>query len=89
MQNIQLAFSKFHNTCITLDRNICPSIAVYNDILEFLERTPIYRAITERTVVYSSHFCRFWSAATVNAEKTEIRSAVRVGNEDVEFVVTE
>ncbi|KAJ0733465.1 hypothetical protein HanPI659440_Chr11g0408571 [Helianthus annuus] len=61
----------------------------FKPILDFMNRIRIKKALTDQHKAYRSHIERFWQNAKFIADPPSIQSFVKVGNEDVEVVITE
>ncbi|KAJ0433940.1 hypothetical protein HanIR_Chr17g0875791 [Helianthus annuus] len=64
-------------------------MAVFKDILEFMKRLPIQKALTNQHNVFRSHIERFWKNAMYDEESKVITSIVSLNGEDKEIVITE
>ncbi|MFS7906481.1 hypothetical protein Hanom_Chr01g00059711 [Helianthus anomalus] len=81
-------FDSLHNTCCVYDETL-PKLVVFKDILEFMKRLPIQKALTNQHSVFRSHIERFWMNASYDEESKVITSSVSLNGEDKEIVITE
>ncbi|MFS7943289.1 hypothetical protein Hanom_Chr06g00498491 [Helianthus anomalus] len=81
-------FDPLHNTCCVYDRKI-PKMARFTGILEFMERLPIQKALSDQRLVFRSHIKRFWEKATCNEANKTINSIVRVNGKNEPIIITE
>ncbi|MFS8024940.1 hypothetical protein Hanom_Chr16g01469181 [Helianthus anomalus] len=51
-------FDPLHNTCYVYDKEI-PKMSGFTEILEFMERLPTQKALTNQHLVFGSHIKRF------------------------------
>ncbi|MFS7962501.1 hypothetical protein Hanom_Chr08g00727351 [Helianthus anomalus] len=64
-------------------------MVVFKDILEFMKRLPIQKALTNQHRVFRSHIAHFWKNATYDEESNVITSSVSLNGEDKEIIITE
>ncbi|MFS7905792.1 hypothetical protein Hanom_Chr01g00051841 [Helianthus anomalus] len=64
-------------------------MAGFKDILEFMERLPIQKALSDQRLVFRSHIKYFWEKATYDAANKTINSLVKVNGKDEPFIITE
>ncbi|MFS7987977.1 hypothetical protein Hanom_Chr11g01029141 [Helianthus anomalus] len=64
-------------------------MAGFTGILEFMERFPIQKALTNQQLVFRSHTERFWEKATYDEENKTINSVVSVNGQDKPIIITE
>ncbi|MFS7952272.1 hypothetical protein Hanom_Chr07g00605001 [Helianthus anomalus] len=69
--NVQ--FYPLHNICCVYDEKL-PKMDVFNEILEFMKRLPIQKALTDQHLVFRSHIERFWKNAKYDEESKVITS---------------
>ncbi|MFS7977151.1 hypothetical protein Hanom_Chr10g00900741 [Helianthus anomalus] len=81
-------FDPLHNTCCVYDREI-PKMAGFTGILEFMERFPIQKALSNQRLVFRSHIKRFWEKETYDEANKTINSVVRVNGKDKPIIITE
>ncbi|MFS7918304.1 hypothetical protein Hanom_Chr03g00199411 [Helianthus anomalus] len=84
--NVQ--FDPLHNICCVYDEKLT-KMAAFKEILEFMKRLPIQKALTDQHLVFRSHIERFWENAKYDEENKVITSIVRLNDEDNEIVITE
>ncbi|KAM0064535.1 hypothetical protein Hdeb2414_s0003g00104081 [Helianthus debilis subsp. tardiflorus] len=63
-------------------------MVVFKEILEFMKRLPIQKALTNQHNVFRSHIERFWENATYDEESKAITSIFSLNCEDKEIVIT-
>ncbi|MFS7996062.1 hypothetical protein Hanom_Chr12g01125421 [Helianthus anomalus] len=81
-------FDPSHNTCCVYDEKL-PTMAVFKDILEFMKRLPIQKALTNQHLVFRSHIDHFWKNATYDEKSNVITSSVSLNGENKAIVITE
>ncbi|MFS7998499.1 hypothetical protein Hanom_Chr12g01154571 [Helianthus anomalus] len=84
--NVQ--FDPLHNICCVYDEKLT-KMAAFKEILEFIKRLPIRKAVTDQHLVFRSHIERFWENAKYDEENKVITSIVSLNGEDKEIVITE
>ncbi|MFS7952278.1 hypothetical protein Hanom_Chr07g00605061 [Helianthus anomalus] len=62
---------------------------LFDEILEFMKRLPIQKALTDQHLVFRSHIERFWKNAKYDEESKVITSIVSLNGEDKEIDITE
>ncbi|KAJ0804910.1 hypothetical protein HanPI659440_Chr02g0043491 [Helianthus annuus] len=62
---------------------------VFKDILEFMKRLPIQKALTNQHSVFRSHIAYFWKNAQYDEANDVITSIVSLNGEDKEIIITE
>ncbi|MFS7909557.1 hypothetical protein Hanom_Chr02g00095961 [Helianthus anomalus] len=82
-------FNPIHNVCCNLDKEQNPRLSEFKDILEFMRRIPILKALTERRLVFRSHIKRFWKNASYDDQNKTINSVVKMDGEKKPIVITE
>ncbi|KAJ0765268.1 hypothetical protein HanPI659440_Chr08g0301571 [Helianthus annuus] len=87
-QASNVLFDPLQNTCCVYDKEI-PKMAGFTGILEFMERLPIQKALTNQHLVFRSHIERFWKNATYDEENKTINSMVNVNGQDKPIIITE
>ncbi|MFS7962247.1 hypothetical protein Hanom_Chr08g00724411 [Helianthus anomalus] len=87
-QALIVEFDPSHNTSCVYDEKF-PKMAVFKDILEFIKRLPIQKALTNQHNVFRSHIEHFWKNAKYDEENKVITSIVSSNKEDKEIVITE
>ncbi|MFS7997882.1 hypothetical protein Hanom_Chr12g01147211 [Helianthus anomalus] len=81
-------FDPLHNICCVYDKEI-PKMAGFTEILEFMERLPIQKALTNQHLVFRSHIKHFWENATYDEANKTINSVVSVNGKDKQIIITE
>ncbi|KAM0025869.1 hypothetical protein Hdeb2414_s0021g00579741 [Helianthus debilis subsp. tardiflorus] len=81
-------FDPLHNICCVYDEKL-PKMAVFKDILEFMKRLPIQKALTNQHLVFESHIECFWKNATFDEESKTINSIVSLNGQDKPIIITE
>ncbi|KAM0063684.1 hypothetical protein Hdeb2414_s0003g00093891 [Helianthus debilis subsp. tardiflorus] len=81
-------FEPSHNTCCVYDEKL-PKMDVFKDILEFMKRLPIQKALTNQHRVFRSHIAHFWKNAQYDDVNDVINSSVIINCEDKEIIITE
>ncbi|MFS7964141.1 hypothetical protein Hanom_Chr08g00746731 [Helianthus anomalus] len=71
--NVQ--FDPLHNICCVYDEKL-PKMAVFKEILEFMKRIPIQKALTDQHLVFRSHVERFWKNAKYDEENKLVREVL-------------
>ncbi|KAJ0935382.1 hypothetical protein HanRHA438_Chr03g0118711 [Helianthus annuus] len=84
--NVQ--FDPLHNTCCVYDEKL-PKMADFKEILKFMERLPIQKALTDQHLAFVSHIERFWKNATYDKENKTINSIVSLNDQDKPIIITE
>ncbi|MFS7997538.1 hypothetical protein Hanom_Chr12g01142951 [Helianthus anomalus] len=69
--NVQL--DPLHNICCVYGEKL-PKMVVFKEILEFMKRLPIQKALTDQHLVFRSHVERFWKNAKYDKENKVITS---------------
>ncbi|MFS7929007.1 hypothetical protein Hanom_Chr04g00327521 [Helianthus anomalus] len=64
-------------------------MAGFKDILEFMERLPIQKALADQHLVFKSHIKYFWEKATYDEANKTINSLVKVKGKDEQIIITE
>ncbi|KAJ0751194.1 hypothetical protein HanLR1_Chr05g0190801 [Helianthus annuus] len=64
-------------------------MAEFTSILEFMQRLPIQKALSNQRLVFRSHIRRFWDNATYDEEHKTINSIVSINEEDKPIIITE
>ncbi|KAM0025742.1 hypothetical protein Hdeb2414_s0021g00578121 [Helianthus debilis subsp. tardiflorus] len=75
-------------TCCVYDKDI-PKMAGFTDILEFMERLPIQKALTNKHLVFRSHIKLFWEKATYDEANKTINSVVNINGKEKQIIITE
>ncbi|KAJ0539939.1 hypothetical protein HanHA300_Chr08g0292391 [Helianthus annuus] len=81
-------FEPLHNTCCVYDKEI-PKMAGFTEILEFMERLPIQKALSNQRLVFRSHIRHFWKNATYDEANKTINSVVSIKGQDKPIIITE
>ncbi|KAJ0782592.1 hypothetical protein HanPSC8_Chr01g0012011 [Helianthus annuus] len=81
-------FDPLHNICCVYDEKL-PKMVVFKDILEFMKRLPIQKALTNQHSVFKSHIAYFWKNAQYDEANDVITSIVSLNGEDKEIIITE
>ncbi|KAJ0592299.1 hypothetical protein HanHA300_Chr03g0083411 [Helianthus annuus] len=84
--NVQ--YDPLHNICCVYDKEI-PKMAEFTGILEFMERLPIQKALTNQHLVFRSHIEHFWKNTTYDEENKTINSIVNLNDHDKPIIITE
>ncbi|MFS7891121.1 hypothetical protein Hanom_Chr00s000229g01629951 [Helianthus anomalus] len=83
--NVQ--FDPSHNICCVYDEKL-PKMVVFKEILEFMKRLPIQKALTDQHKVFKSHVAHFWKNAKYDDMNDVINSSVSIDGEDKEIIIT-
>ncbi|MFS8034196.1 hypothetical protein Hanom_Chr17g01578391 [Helianthus anomalus] len=83
--NVQ--FDPSHNICYVYDEKL-PKMVVFKDILEFMKRLPIQKALTDQHKAFKSHVAHFWKNAKYDEMNDVINSSVSIYGEDKEIIIT-
>ncbi|KAF5804588.1 hypothetical protein HanXRQr2_Chr05g0198831 [Helianthus annuus] len=62
---------------------------VFKEILPFMKRLPIKKALTNQHRVFKSHIAHFWKNATYDEVNNVINSSVIINGEDKEIIIIE
>ncbi|MFS7979691.1 hypothetical protein Hanom_Chr10g00930681 [Helianthus anomalus] len=81
-------FDLSHNICCVYDETL-PKMVVFKDILEFMERLPIQKALTDQYKVFKSHIAHFWKNVVYEEANNVINSKVSIDGEDKDIIITE
>ncbi|MFS8034415.1 hypothetical protein Hanom_Chr17g01580901 [Helianthus anomalus] len=81
-------FDPLHNTGCVYDKTLL-KMAGFKDILEFMERLPIQKALADQRLVFRSHIKYLWEKATYDAANNTINSLVKVNGKDEPIIITE
>ncbi|KAM0051014.1 putative methyltransferase [Helianthus debilis subsp. tardiflorus] len=81
-------FDPSHNICCVYDEKL-PKMVMFKDILEFMKRLPIQKALTNQHKVFKSHIAHFWKNVVYDAENDVINSSVSIEGEDKPIIITE
>ncbi|MFS7904126.1 hypothetical protein Hanom_Chr01g00032341 [Helianthus anomalus] len=87
-QASNVLFDPLHNICCFYDKEI-PKMVGFTGILEFMERLPIQKALTNQHLVFRSHIEHFWENATYDEENKTINSFVSLNGQDKSIIITE
>ncbi|MFS7912598.1 hypothetical protein Hanom_Chr02g00131851 [Helianthus anomalus] len=82
-------FDPVHNSGCDLDIVKNPELANFSSILDFMNRIPIKKALTDLRPIYRSHIGRFWENATYDEQSKVISSVVEVNGKLEPILVTE
>ncbi|KAJ0908948.1 hypothetical protein HanRHA438_Chr07g0316131 [Helianthus annuus] len=82
-------FDPVHNSCCDLDVEKNPELKNFSSILDFMDRIPIKKALTDQRPIYRSHLSRFWKNATYDEQSKVISSVVEVHGKLETILVTE
>ncbi|MFS7891122.1 hypothetical protein Hanom_Chr00s000230g01629961 [Helianthus anomalus] len=63
-------------------------MVVFKEILEFMKRLPIQKALTDQHKVFKSHVAHFWKNAKYDDMNDVINSSVSIDGEDKEIIIT-
>ncbi|KAJ0726677.1 hypothetical protein HanPI659440_Chr12g0473061 [Helianthus annuus] len=64
-------------------------MVVFKEILEFMKRLPIQKALTDQHKAFKSHIAHFWKNAKYDEVNDVINSSVSIDGEDKEIIITE
>ncbi|KAJ0561282.1 hypothetical protein HanHA300_Chr06g0221141 [Helianthus annuus] len=64
-------------------------MVMFKDILEFMERLPIQKALTDQHKVFKSHVAYFWKNAKYDEVNDVINSKISIDGEDKDIIITE
>ncbi|KAJ0757354.1 hypothetical protein HanLR1_Chr04g0137761 [Helianthus annuus] len=81
-------FDPLHNICCVYDEKLL-KMAAFKDILEFMKRLPIQKALPNQHLVFESHIERFWNNAQYDEESKTINSIVSLDGKDKLIIITE
>ncbi|MFS7994367.1 hypothetical protein Hanom_Chr12g01105101 [Helianthus anomalus] len=81
-------FDPLHNICCVYDKEI-PKMAEFTGVLEFMERLPIQKVLTNQHLVFRSHIEHFWEKATYDEESKTINLIVSLNGQDKPIIITE
>ncbi|MFS7998044.1 hypothetical protein Hanom_Chr12g01149061 [Helianthus anomalus] len=84
--NVQ--FDPLHNICCVYDEKL-PKMVMFKEILEFMKRLPIQKALTNQHLVFRSHIERFWENAKYDEESKMINLIVSLNGQDKDIVIIE
>ncbi|KAM0055911.1 hypothetical protein Hdeb2414_s0006g00211661 [Helianthus debilis subsp. tardiflorus] len=84
--NVQ--FDPSHNICCVYDEKL-PKMVVFKEILEFMKRLPIQKALTDQHKAFKSHITHFWKNAVYDDMNDVINSKVSIDGEDKEIIINE
>ncbi|KAF5805929.1 hypothetical protein HanRHA438_Chr05g0224461 [Helianthus annuus] len=59
MASANVVFDPVHNSCCDLDVEKNPELTNFSSILDFMDRIPIKKALTDQRPIYRSHLSRF------------------------------
>ncbi|KAM0064214.1 hypothetical protein Hdeb2414_s0003g00100251 [Helianthus debilis subsp. tardiflorus] len=88
LQTSNVLFDPVNNTCYVYDKSLS-KMAGFKDILEFMERLPIQKALSDQRLVFRSHIKYFWEKATYDKVNKTINSLVKVKGKDEPIIITE
>ncbi|KAF5789479.1 putative transcription factor/ chromatin remodeling BED-type(Zn) family [Helianthus annuus] len=81
-------FDPKHNICCVLDKE-SPKMKPFVEMVPFIERSRIKKAVTDQCPAYRTHIETFWMNAKFVDSPPRIHSVVKDGNVDKEVVITE
>ncbi|KAJ0951459.1 hypothetical protein HanPSC8_Chr02g0060291 [Helianthus annuus] len=81
-------FEQSHNICCVYDETL-PKMTVFKEILSFMKRLPIQKALTDQHKAFKSHVAYFWKNAKYDEANDVINSSVSIDGEDKEIIITE
>ncbi|MFS7929973.1 hypothetical protein Hanom_Chr04g00338681 [Helianthus anomalus] len=81
-------FEPSHTTCCAYDETL-PKMVVFKEILEFMKRLPIQKALTNQHKAFKSHVHHFWKNAKYDEVNDVINSSVSIDGEDKEIIISE
>ncbi|KAM0046883.1 hypothetical protein Hdeb2414_s0009g00321801 [Helianthus debilis subsp. tardiflorus] len=81
-------FDLLHNICCVYDKEL-PKMVAFKGILEFMERLPIQKALTNQHLVFRYHIKRFLENAKYDEESKTITSIVSLNGKDKPIIITE
>ncbi|KAM0044282.1 hypothetical protein Hdeb2414_s0010g00351361 [Helianthus debilis subsp. tardiflorus] len=64
-------------------------MVVFKDILEFIKRLPIQKALTNQHKVFKSHIAHFWKNVVYDEANNVINLKVSIDDEDKDIIITE
>ncbi|MFS7980560.1 hypothetical protein Hanom_Chr10g00940851 [Helianthus anomalus] len=67
MASANVLFDPVHNSC-DLDVEKNPELKNFSSILDFMDRIPIKKALTDQRPIYRSHLSHFWKNATYDEQ---------------------
>ncbi|MFS8017019.1 hypothetical protein Hanom_Chr15g01375351 [Helianthus anomalus] len=73
--------------CCVYDATL-PKMVVFKEILEFIKRLPIQKALTNQDKVFKSHVAHFWKNASYDEVNDFINSSVSIDDEDKAIIIT-
>ncbi|MFS7954024.1 hypothetical protein Hanom_Chr07g00625441 [Helianthus anomalus] len=79
-------FDSSHNICCTLDKSLS-KMKPFEEILDFIGRCQLKKALMDRHKVYHAHIERFSTGMRYEEEDKEIHSFSHVGKEDIEVII--
>ncbi|KAJ0829147.1 hypothetical protein HanLR1_Chr00c0030g0695341 [Helianthus annuus] len=82
-------FDPVHNSCVDLDVQKCPLLSEFNSILNYMDRIPVKKAMTDQRPIHRSHIERFWKSAEYDEDNKVISAKVEVKGETKTILVTE
>ncbi|XP_021996231.1 uncharacterized protein LOC110893428 [Helianthus annuus] len=82
-------FDPVHNSCIDLDVEKNPLLSEFSSILDFMNRIPVKKVMTDQRPIYRSHISRFWENDTYDEASKVISSVVEVNGKQETILVTE
>ncbi|MFS7987651.1 hypothetical protein Hanom_Chr11g01025401 [Helianthus anomalus] len=87
-QALNVEFDPSHNICCVYYETL-PKMVVFKDILEFMKRLPIQKALTNQYSVFRSHIAYFWKNAQYDEVNDVINSKVSLNGEDKDIIIIE
>ncbi|MFS7904621.1 hypothetical protein Hanom_Chr01g00038251 [Helianthus anomalus] len=87
-QASNMQFDSSHNICCVYDETL-PKMTVFKEMLPFMERLPIQKALTDQHKVFKSHVAHLWKNAKYDEVNDVINSSVSIDGEDKEIIITE
>ncbi|XP_022024607.1 uncharacterized protein LOC110924943 [Helianthus annuus] len=82
-------FDPVHNNCIDLDVEKFPLLSEFSSILDYMNRIPVKKAMTDQRPLYRSHISRFWINAKYDEASKVVSSVVEVDGKLETILVTE
>ncbi|KAM0035697.1 hypothetical protein Hdeb2414_s0015g00449491 [Helianthus debilis subsp. tardiflorus] len=65
LSSSNVLFDPVHNSCCDLDVEKNPELSNFSSILDFMNRIPIKKALTDQRPIYRSHIDRFWKKCNI------------------------
>ncbi|MFS7965768.1 hypothetical protein Hanom_Chr09g00766081 [Helianthus anomalus] len=85
---LNVEYEPSHNICCVYDETLS-KMSVFKEILPFMKRLPIQKALTNQHKAIKSHVDRFWKKVVYDDVNDVINSIVKIDGEDKEIIITE